>query len=87
MENRTPPVVQREPRAAPRAARPPAGWDHLWESAKRYTLNEETLILLEFLIVVTIGLVVAVNIYHPMENFVASLTHAFSKLPFVSSGH
>lgn len=48
------------------------------EAAQTYILNEETLILVEFLVVIVVGIVIFRAVLYPMETFMDGLGHAIS---------
>jgi hypothetical protein len=50
------------------------------EGLQSYILSEETLILVEFVIVVAIGLFVFVQVLHPMEGLMQALERAVANL-------
>jgi hypothetical protein len=75
-----PPVIRTRQEAPAVHTRRPSGLTRGLEAAQTYILNEETLVLVEFLVVVVIGIVVFRAVLYPMENFMAGLGHAISNL-------
>ena len=75
-----PPVIRTRQEAPLVQARRPSQVGRALEAAQPYILNEETLVLVEFLVVVVIGIVVFRAVLYPMENFMAGLGHAISNL-------
>lgn len=76
-----PPVIRtrQEQQPALRVRRPSSVLRAL-ETIQTYILSEETLILVEFLVVVAIGIFVFAAILHPMESLMTALGHAISGL-------
>ena len=76
-----PPVIRtrQEPPPVVRPRRPSA-YMRMLEALQSYILSEETLILIEFVIVVAIGLFVFVQVLHPMEGLMQALGRAIANL-------
>jgi len=76
-----PPVI-RARQDPPPVVRPrrPSSLLRALEGLQSYILAEETLILVEFVIVVAIGLFVFVKVLHPMEGLMQALGHAIANL-------
>lgn len=83
--------IRRAPTAAPPTIRTreeqplirmrrPSSFMNTLEAAQSYVFSEETLILLEFLVVIAIGIVVFRIVLQPMETLVTSISHAISGL-------
>lgn len=84
--------VRRPPEAAPpvirtrqepaRVVQPrrPSSLLRALEGLQSYILSEETLILVEFVIVVAIGLFVFVQVLHPMDGLMQALGRAVANL-------
>jgi hypothetical protein len=91
-EHPGPGSVRRPPEAAPpvirtrqepaRVVQPrrPSSLLRALEGLQSYILSEETLILVEFVIVVAIGLFVFVQVLHPMEGLMQALGRAIANL-------
>lgn len=76
-----PPVIRtRQEAPPPPRIRQPSVVTRALESAMNYVISEETLTLVQFLVVVAIGIFVFVAVLHPMENLVSSINHAISGL-------
>jgi len=75
-----PPVIRTRQEAPPVQVRQPSAVTRALEAAQTYILNEETLVLVEFLVVVVIGIVVFRAVLYPMENLMNGLGHAISSL-------
>jgi len=75
-----PPVVRARQEPPVVQVRPPNTFIRVLEGAQAYILSEETLILIEFLVVVVIGIVVFRAVLHPMENFIDGIAKAISSL-------
>lgn len=75
-----PPVIRTRQEAPLIRVRPPSSFLRLLESVQNYILSEETLILAEVLVVVAIGILVFVNVLHPMETLMDALGKAISGL-------
>ena len=76
-----PPVIRARQEPAP-VVRPrrPSSLLRALEGLQSYILSEETLILVEFVIVVAIGLFVFVQVLHPMEGLMQALGRAVANL-------
>jgi hypothetical protein len=76
-----PPVI-RARQDPPPVVRPrrPSSFLRALEGLQSYILSEETLILVEFVIVVAIGLFVFVQVLHPMEGLMQALGRAIANL-------
>ena len=76
-----PPVIRtRQESPPPPRVRRPSSVLRALESVQSYVLSEETLILVEFLVVVAIGVFVFAAVLHPMESLMNALGHAISGL-------
>jgi len=75
-----PPVVRARQEPPVVQVRPPGGLTRVLEQAQSYILSEETLVLIQFLVVVLIGVVVFRAVLHPMENLVESISKAIGSL-------
>jgi hypothetical protein len=76
-----PPVIRARQESAPvMRARRPSSLLRALEGLQSYVLSEETLILVEFVIVVAIGLFVFVQVLHPMEGLMQALGRAIANL-------
>ncbi len=75
-----PPVIRTRDDGPVPSSRRPNPVLHALEAAQNYILNEETLILFEFLVVVVIGIVVFRAVLYPMETFMEGLGHAVNGL-------
>jgi len=75
-----PPVIRTRQEAPAVQTRRPSSVMRTLEAAQTYILNEETLVLVEFLVVVVIGIVVFRAVLYPMETFMSGLGHAISNL-------
>lgn len=75
-----PPTIRtREEQPLVRVRRPSSFMNTI-EAVQSYLFSEETLILLEFLVVIAIGVVVFRIVLQPMETLVTALNHAISNL-------
>jgi hypothetical protein len=75
-----PPVIRTRQEAPIVSPRPPSTFLRTLESLQNYVLSEETLILVELLVVVAVGVIVFVNVLHPAETFVNSVGQLISSL-------
>jgi len=75
-----PPVIRTRQDAPLVQAGSPNSLLRALESIQSYVFSEETLILVEFLVVVAVGIIVFVNVLHPMENLVHNVGQAISGL-------
>jgi hypothetical protein len=75
-----PPVIRTRQEPPPVQLRRPSSLLRALEVWQSYILSEETLILVEFLVVVAIGIFVFVAVLHPMENLMAALERAIANL-------
>ena len=76
-----PPVIRTRQQEAPLVpARAPNGLLRALEAVQAYVFSEETLILVEFLVVVAVGIIVFVNVLHPMETLVNNIGQSISGL-------
>lgn len=75
-----PPVIRTRQEAPLARPRQPNPYLRVLESVQNYIFSEETLILVEFLVVVAVGIVVFVNVLHPMENLTSALGQTLSNL-------
>ena len=76
-----PPLIRtrQEPPSVVRPRRP-SSYVRALEALQSYILSEETLILIEFVIVVVIGLFVFVQVLHPMDGLMQALGRAVVNL-------
>lgn len=75
-----PPVIRTRQEAPLVRAPHPNSILRMLESVQTYIFSEETLILVEFLVVVAVGIIVFVNVLHPMESLMSSLGQTISNL-------
>ncbi len=75
-----PPVIRTRQEAPAVQPRHPSQVLRALEAAQTYILNEETLVLVEFLVVVVIGIVVFRAALYPMESLMNGLGHAIGNL-------
>jgi hypothetical protein len=76
-----PPVIRARQEPPPMVRpRHPSSLMRVLEGLQSYILSEETLILVEFVIVVAIGLFVFVQVLHPMEGLMQALGRAVANL-------
>jgi hypothetical protein len=75
-----PPVIRTRQEAPLVQPRRPSAVLRMLEGLQNYILSEETLILVEFLVVVAIGIVVFVAVLHPVETVVDGIGKSISSL-------
>ena len=75
-----PPVIRTRQEVPLAPARAPNGLLRALEAVQAYVFSEETLILVEFLVVVAVGIIVFVNVLHPMETLVNNVGQSISGL-------
>ncbi len=75
-----PPTIRTRQETPAVQVRRPSSLLRTLEAIQNYILSEETLVLVEFLVVAAIGVIVFVAVLHPMEVLVNNLNQAISGL-------
>jgi hypothetical protein len=75
-----PPVIRTRPEQPLPRVGGPSSLMRMLEGAQTYILSEETLILIEFLAVIAIGIIAFRIVLLPVENLLNALGHAISNL-------